>query len=61
MGETHSGKTATLANFDRFPPTVTDHTQYDDGVDLHLLDSGTQEEPRFVRIYDDDRETEAYL
>lgn len=52
---------ASLDDLDRFPPTVVDHTEYNDGVDLHLLDSGTEEEPRVIQIYDGDRETEAFL
>jgi len=59
--ETSHQKTRSITDMKRFPPTVVDHTEYPDGVDLHLLDPGTQEEPRFIRIYDDDRETEAYL
>lgn len=49
-----------LTEMDRFPPTIVDHTEYADGVDLHLLDPGTQEEPRVIQVYDDGT-TEAYL
>ena len=45
---------ATIESFDRFPPTVTDHQEYDDGViDLIFLDEGTRENPRFARIRPD--------
>jgi len=52
----------TLEGLDQFPPTVTDHTEYEDGgYDLELLDSGTREEPRFIRTFGSDKETEYYL
>jgi len=45
--------------FERFPPTVVDHTEYDDGViDLELLDPGTEEEPRFIRVFPEEHEKE---
>lgn len=53
-------RTLSMDSLNEFPPTVVGHTNYDDGVDLELLDSGTQDEPRLIRIYDD-AEMEAYL
>lgn len=55
MGErnTHQ-RERTLKHFDKFPPTVTGHTEYEDGVDLHLLDSGTDDDPRVIHIFDDE-------
>lgn len=50
-----------IAELEQFPPTVVDHTEYDSGVDLHLLDSGTPQEPRFIRVYNDGRQSEMYL
>lgn len=46
-----------VTKFERFPPTVVASTEYDDGViDLELLDSGTEEEPRFIRVFPDSHE-----
>ena len=46
-----------VTKFERFPPTVVDSTEYDDGViDLELLDSGTEEDPRFIRVFPDSHE-----
>lgn len=50
-----------VTELDQFPPTVVDHTEYPDGVDLHLLDEGTLEEPRFIRCYSDGTKGEFYL
>ena len=52
--------TIRLIDLDRFPPTVVGHTKYEDGVDLELLDPGTSTEPRYIEIFDDDRQTRAY-
>jgi hypothetical protein len=53
---------ATLESFDRFPPTVTRHEEYDDGViDLIFLDEGDRENPRFARLYPGDEESELHL
>lgn len=61
MARNNGQREIPLSSLEHFPPTVVDHTEYPDGVDLELLDPGTEEEPRFIRIYDDDRQTEAYL
>jgi len=58
---TRQNEPSTLERFDRFPPTVTDHQEYDDGViDLVFLDGGTRENPRFARIRPDE-ESELHL
>lgn len=51
-----------MTELNYIPPTVVDHTEYDDGViDLHLLDDGTENEPRFLRSYPDpEKELEAF-
>lgn len=50
-----------VTDLEHFPPTVVDHTCYEDGMDLHLMDEGTQEDPRLIQIFDDDREMEKFL
>ncbi len=53
--ESHQ-KTRRLTDMREFPPTVTGHDNYANGVELTLLDPGTQEEPRFIWIPDDEDE-----
>lgn len=60
MEDKANQRTVAVTDLEQFPPTVTGHDTYKKGVDLTLLDSGTEEEPRFIRIFDDDRDTEAY-
>jgi hypothetical protein len=53
-------KTSTkqMSELDYMPLTVVGHKEYESGYDLELLDDGSDNEPRFVRTFDDDRDME---
>ena len=45
-----------VTEMNMFPPTVTGHDNYANGVELSLLDEGTEEEPRYIWCPDDENE-----
>lgn len=58
MGDAHPQRTRTFGEAERFPPTVVDHEEFANGMELELLDPGTEEEPRYIWIPDaSDEET----
>jgi len=55
MTDVHSQERRSLTDLQVFPPTVVDHDTWKDGVtDLLLLDDGTEQEPRFIRVHPDE-------